>query len=553
MSADKSDWVLDRVLRQRAESMAEKPFLEVVGDRCESYRETYEAALRLAARLEQLGVGKGDTVVIMAPNSFEAVHAWIAANMLGAIDVTINTAYRGQLLEHALNMAQARIILLDEEFLPVLRDSEAKLPQMETAVHFRTHGNNYEAAPPQFERIALRPLWEAPERPLSNATGQADFRETASVIYTSGTTGPAKGVMMPHAQTHYLAQQTIAGLRLREDDVFYCFHPLFHMAGKFMGIYATMLAGGKIVLDARFAAEHWLERVRQYGATVGLAHGPMIEMIFDQPAGPNDRDNPMRRILACPFPKHIALEFERRFDLRGYEVWGMTEINTPCWTPYDEPVRLGSCGKIMEDAVDFQIVDPETDEPVPDGETGEFVVRHKEPWTLMQGYMGMPEKTNETWRNLWFHTGDMGYRDTEGYIYFVDRFKDRIRRRAENISSYDIEVVAATHPAIAECAALGVASEFVSDDDIKLCAVLADGAALEPAALIEFLVEGLPYYMVPRYIEFLDALPRTPTNKIKKAEMRAEGITENTWDRQAAGVSVRQIVEAARQQKGSGQ
>jgi len=201
----------------------------------------------------------------------------------------------------------------------------------------------------------------------------------------------------------------------------------------------------------------------------------------------------------------------------------------------------------MEDAVDFQIIDPETDEPVADGETGEFVVRNKEPWTLMQGYMGMPEKTTETWRNLWFHTGDMGYRDAEGYIYFVDRFKDRIRRRAENISSYDIEVVVGTHPAIAECAAIGVPSEFVSDDDIKLCVVRNPGATLEPAALIEFLVKGLPYYMVPRYIEFLDALPRTPTNKIKKAEMRAEGMTENTWDRQAAGVSVRQIVEAAKQ------
>ena len=164
----------------------------------------------------------------------------------------------------------------------------------------------------------------------------------------------------------------------------------------------------------------------------------------------------------------------------------------------------------------------------------------------MQGYMGMPEKTMEAWRNLWFHSGDIGYRDAEGYVYFVDRVKDRIRRRAENISSYDIETVATTHPAIAEAAAVGVASEFVSDDDIKLCAVLAPGATLEPEALIEFLVAGLPYYMVPRYIEFLDALPRTPTNKIKKAEMRAAGITPTTWDRQAAGVSVRAIAEAAK-------
>ncbi|MDP6873697.1 MAG: AMP-binding protein, partial [Alphaproteobacteria bacterium] len=178
--------------------------------------------------------------------------------------------------------------------------------------------------------------------------------------------------------------------------------------------------------------------------------------------------------------------------------------------------------------------------------------RHKEPWTLMQGYMGMPEKTTEAWRNLWFHSGDMGYRDAEGWVYFVDRFKDRIRRRAENISSYDIEMVAATHPAILECAAVGVASEFESDDDIKLCLVPADDATLAPEDLIEFLVERLPHYMVPRYLDYLESLPRTPTNKVRKAEMREVGVTSSTWDRQAAGVSVREIAEAARARRAPG-
>ncbi len=545
MSADKTDWVLDRVLRQRVETMPERPFLEVVGDRTETYLDTFEAASRLAARLEELGVAKGDTVVIMAPNSFEAVHGWIAANMLGAIDVTINTAYRGQLLEHALNMARARIILADEQFLPVLQESEARLAHLEKVAHFRTFATAYGAPPPQFERLALLPLWGDVEPRLDDATGRCAFNDVASVIYTSGTTGPAKGVMMPHAQTHQLAQQTIQMLRMNEDDVLYCFHPLFHMAAKFMAVYACMVAGCKVVLDARFAAEHWLERVRKYGATVGLAHGPMLEMIFDQPAGPDDGDNPIRRLMACPFPKRIAVEFEQRFQLKGIEVWGMTEINVPCWHPYDEPLRVGSCGKIVEDWVEFQIVDPETDEPLPTGATGELIVRHKEPWTLMQGYMGMPEKTAEAWRNLWFHSGDMGYRDADGYVYFVDRFTDRIRRRAENISSYDIEVAASTHPAIVECAAIGVPSEFELDDDIKLCVVSETAASLEPASLIEYLVPLLPHYMVPRYVEYLDALPRTPTNKVRKAEMRAAGVTPFTWDRQAAGVSVREIAEAA--------
>jgi crotonobetaine/carnitine-CoA ligase len=313
MSSDKTDWVLDRVLRGRVETMPERPFLEVVGDRTETYAETFEAASRLAARLEELGVGKGDTVVIMAPNAFEAVHSWIAVNMLGAIEVAINTAYRGQLLEHALNMARARIILLDEQFLAVLQKSEDRLAHLEQVVHFRTFGTSYEAPPPEFERLALMPLWADAERPLCDATGRAAFNDIASVIYTSGTTGPAKGVLMPHAQTYQLAQQMIYGLRMEEDDVLYCFHPLFHMAAKFMAVYAAMLAGCKVVLDAGFAAEHWLDRIRQYDATVSLAHGPMLEMIFAQPTRADDADNPMRRLLACPFPKRIAAEFERRF------------------------------------------------------------------------------------------------------------------------------------------------------------------------------------------------------------------------------------------------
>lgn len=380
MATDMAGWVLDRVLRERAATVPDRPFIEVVGDRAETFGETFAAASRLAARLEELGVEKGDAVVIMATNVFEAVHGWIAANMLGAIDVGINTAYRGQLLEHALNVVQARIILVDEQFLPVLRESEGRLPHLEKAVHFRAFGTSYDdGPPPRFERLALLPLWGEGERRLADATGRAAFNDIASVIYTSGTTGPAKGVMMPHAQTHQLAQQMIYALRMEADDVLYCFHPLFHMAAKFMAVYAAMLAGCKVVLDARFEAEHWLDRIRQYGATVSLAHGPMIEMIFDQPARPDDAENPMRRFMAGGFPKRIAAEFERRFDLKGIEVWGMTETNCPCWRPFDEPLRLGSCGKIVADWVDFQIVDPETDEELPAGESGEFVVRPKEP------------------------------------------------------------------------------------------------------------------------------------------------------------------------------
>jgi crotonobetaine/carnitine-CoA ligase len=220
----------------------------------------------------------------------------------------------------------------------------------------------------------------------------------------------------------------------------------------------------------------------------------------------------------------------------------MTEINAVCWSPLEEPLRLGSCGRVADEWYDFRVVSPDTDDEVPCGAIGEFVVRPKLPFTIMQGYHGMPEKTVETWRNLWFHTGDSGYVDKDGYVYFVDRLGDRIRRRAENISSYEIEAAAAAHPDVLECAAIGVPSGFQGDDDIKLYVVQRPGIAESGEALIRFLASRLPHYMVPRYVEFLDALPRTPTNKVQKAKLRALETGDRNFDRKAAGLSLSDLV-----------
>lgn len=532
---------LGHVLATQAGSRPHQPCLQVVGGRSETYAEVYDAARRVAAGLARHGVGHGDPVVIMARNGCEAVHAWLGANLLGAIDVSINTAYRGALLEHALNVVKARHIVLDAEYLPLLKECESNLPYLEKAV---VQGRV--DAPPGFSRIQLVDFDELASGPPLERPADVRYNQPASVIYTSGTSGPAKAVVMPHAQTHMLARHTLEATRLREDDVFYCVHPLFHIAGKFMAIYAMLMAGGKTVLNRSFAAEDWLGHLREYGATVSLAHGPMIEMVHAQPERPDDADNPLRRLIACPLPKRIAAAFERRFGFPAIEVWGMTEVGVPCWRPYDEPLRPGSSGKVRDDAFDFRIVDPETDEPLGPGQTGEFVVRAKAPWTLMQGYMGMPDKTVEAWRNLWFHTGDSGYIDGEGYVYYVDRLGDRIRRRAENISSYDIESAALQHADVAEAAAVGVASEFESDDDIKLCVVAKAGRQIAPESLFAYLVERLPHYMVPRYLEVLDALPRTPTNKVKRAELRARKNGPTLWDRKAAGVSVRDTAQQVR-------
>jgi crotonobetaine/carnitine-CoA ligase len=477
----------------------------------------------------------------MSPTCLEAVHAWFGASILGAVDVTLNTAYRGQTLSHGVNLSGARLIVLDTELLRKLREVEGDLESLEVVA---TIGEPREV--PAFERLKVVSLDEVePVAELPEVEGPT-YRDLASVVYTSGTSGPAKGVLISHAQAYASGREAADGFRMTSDDVFYCFHPLFHVAPKFYAVYASLLCGARVVLDRRFEASTWLGRVRSYGATLTIAHGPMIEQIAAEPQRPDDADNPLRAFMAAPFPAAIAEEFEARFDARGLEVYGMTEITTVTWRPLDEPLRLGSCGKVLDDVFDVRVVD-ENDEELPPGEVGEIVVRSKHPWTLMAGYLSMPEQTIAAWRNLWFHTGDAAYFDEDGWMYYVDRARDRIRRRAENISSYDVEVGATSHPGVLEAAAVGVASAYEADDEIKLYVVAA--SELEPLELLEHLVAHLPHYMVPRYIEFVSELPRTPTNKVRKTYLRELGVTEATWDRKTAAVSIREI---ARAQEGAG-
>ena len=528
-----------RVLDEQARDRPDQPFLTVLGEGTQTASQCQASAARLANILADQGVKAGDAVVIMAPNGFAAIHAWFAVTMLGAIDVTINTAYRGQPLEHAINLVGASVVIADEAFLDVLAAGEARFQTVRTILWASSSGRQ-QVKLPIFSSIVLQALHELVAEPTPPATYPAG-RDIASIIFTSGTSGPAKGVMMPHAQAYVLARQAIDALRLTSRDTYFCFHPLFHTAGKFIGVYAALVSGAHLVMDRRFEAARWLDRVRESRATATLAHGAMLEMVFAQPPRPDDSDNPLERFIAAPFPRAIAGDFESRFGARGIEVWGMTEINNPCRQSLEEPLRPGSCGRPDPTWSDFKIVDPETDLKVPTGEIGEFVVRPRYPWTMMQGYVGMPEKTLAAWRNLWFHTGDSGYRDEEGRVYFTDRLDDRIRRRAENISSYDIEMAALTHPAVEECSAVGVASSFANDDDIKICVVPKDRSSFDHADFIRHLVGRLPHFMVPKYVELLEVLPRTPTNKVRKLELRRAGVTPTTWDREKAGVRLRSL------------
>ncbi|MEA2419827.1 MAG: carnitine-CoA ligase, partial [Thermoleophilaceae bacterium] len=500
--------------------------------------EAYARACSVANGLIELGVEPGECVAIMAENSPDSICTWLGINLAAAVEVAINTGYRGQTLEHALQISRARVIYVEPGLIPRIAEIRDSLTSLELLV---VYGEVEQV--PDVAGVTVRRFADVvgsgdgpPDRPVRP-------QDLASVVYTSGTTGPAKGVMMPHGQVQLFARLAVEGVRMSERDVFYCFIPLYHVAGKFMGILGSMMVGGKVVLDDRFSAEDWLARVREHGVTLCLLHGPLVEMINQLPEAPDDADNPVERIIASPFPAQIAESFERRFGLRGIETWGMTEVTIPIWQRYEDPVRPGCCGRVREDHFELRIVDPDTDAELGPGEVGELTLRPRAPWTMMQGYMRMPEITLETWRNLWFHTGDLGYRDEQGYVYFVDRAKERIRRRAENISSYDIEAAARPHPGVADCAAVGVPSEFAGDDDILLCVIPADGCELKPVELMEHLVTRLPHFMVPRYVRLMEDFPRTPTGKVQKAVLRTEGLVEGTWDRKTAGVSLRDLAQ----------
>ena len=522
-----STWHVGAHLQRQASERPDAPYLAIGDSPLHSFGQVAADAEHVAARLWSLGLRAGDPVLFFLPTSWAAVHGWLGAKLLGLVDVPLNHAYRGESLTHAVRLSGARVIVVALELLPELTRVLDRLGDLVVVV---ADG----AAPAGSDALALEDLPAAAGWEVASPA----HSELSTVLLTSGTTGPAKGVMMTNAQTHTIARECAEGLRMGPDDVFYCFHPLFHMAGRFGALYAALVMGARVTLDVGFTPESWIDRIRECGATVTIAHGPMIEMVHATPRRPDDATTALRAVLAAPLPAAIGVDFEERFGVVALETWGMTEVTACCWRPYDAPLRLGAAGRPRDDLVEITVVDPDTDEPLPPGRVGEITVVPRHPWLIMQGYLGMPEATVRAWRNLRFHSGDAGYLDEDGWLHFVDRLGDRIRRKAENISSYDIEVAASSHPGVVEVAAVGVPIT-PSDDEIKLC--VSTEADFDPEALFRHLVAELPHHMVPRYVERLDALPRTPTNKIRKRELRERGVTPDTWDYKAAGLSIRTL------------
>ena len=496
-----------------------------------SFQLADEIASQVARFLIDLQVTKGDTIAVFVPNSLDYCYAWFGIARVGAIHVAVNTDYKGIFLTHVLNNSRAKHIIAHVEYLDRLKEVESELQHLENVLVVGAVDNSYDAD----TRFNFHSFENYARYSKERIAASVSYRDPACVMYTSGTTGPSKGVVMPHAHIYLFGLGTIENMRLSAKDIFYIVLPLFHANGMFMQLYATLIIGAKAVLREKFSASHWIHDIVEHDVTVTNTLGVVIAFALNQEPSALDRKHKLRVIGVAPNPTELDAQLRERFGVKDViGMYGMTEVNIPLYTQLGD-ARPGSCGRVWDQYFELQIVDPESDMPLPPNTVGEIVVRPKLPFGFMSEYMNMPEKTVEAWRNFWFHTGDAATMDEEGFVYFVDRIKDCIRRRGENISSFEIERVIAQHPAVAEVAAVAVKSEISGgEDEVKVVVVLNE--TLEFKILVDYCQQHLPRFAVPRYVEFVDSLPKTPTNKIQKNQLRELGVTPETWDRERADV-----------------
>jgi len=519
-SAD--DCVIRPLLEKWSASQPDKVFAKASASEEITYRQMRDLAASTAAGLAKLGVNKGDTVVVWMPNGVDCLRVWFAINWLGSVYVPINTAYKGRLLEHVLENAGAKVIVAHASLAPLL--SEVDTATIERVVVF--------GDPPN----AIKTLTILPSRVQDGAgdVPDADVKpwDMQSIVYTSGTTGASKGVMSCYAHLHAMSG-TDSFPMLSADDRFMCNMPLFHVGGTF-GVMAMLSRGGSVALISSFSTEEFWPAVRETGATAVMLLGAMANFISKRPPSPDDTDHPMKKVIIVPLAEG-ASAFAARFGVETYTIYNMTEISTPLVSELN-PDKVGSCGRARR-GVTLRLVD-ESDCEVPQGSIGELVIRTDVPWTLNSGYYKNPEATARAWRNGWFHTGDAFRMDADGTFFFVDRMKDAIRRRGENISSFEVEAEVVAHPDVNEAAVVPIPSDL-SEEDVMCIVAPVPGKTIDPAELLAFLVPRMPHFMVPRYVRVVDALPKTPTQKIQKHLLRAEGLTPDTWDREKAGIKVK--------------
>ena len=528
--------------------------------------EAFDRSRRLAGGLARLGVGPDTPVALMVDNSFDAVHTAFGLALLGGVQVPVNTAYKGGFLAHVLRDSGSEVLVVEPGYVERVLAVADDVPALHTLV---VRGGTPTAGS-RFRIVGWAELEAAhPADPVRRGPG-----DLMAIMYTSGTTGRAKGVLVPHAHAYTYASREHLARPTRGDRSLVTL-PIFHLAGQWYGAYQALIHTIPCVLEPGFSVRGFWPAVREHGITYTTMLGAVAELLAQTPPSPDDAENPLELAVMAPLASDVA-GFRRRFRTDVAAVYGMSEIGCVLDGPPEtivggtersgadapeaghstersgadapkaghstersgadapEAGHSGECG-FPRDGYTLRLVDDAGDDVAP-GQVGELLVRPELPHTVMAGYHGLPEETARTIRDGWVHTGDAFRTDADGRFYFADRMKDALRRRGENISSFEVESVVNAHPDVYESAVVAVPSE-VGEDEIKVVVVPQAGATVDPEALTQFLVDRLPYFMVPRYVELAAELPKTPTHKVRKALLRESGATG--WDREAAGIQVR--------------
>ncbi|GAA1949140.1 ATP-dependent acyl-CoA ligase [Nocardioides panacihumi] len=510
------------VLQEQAERAPDAPVLLIDGKEC-SRAQLYESVHAVAAGLRALGLDPGDRGLIVSDNRLETVVAWLGIDSARMIDVPINPEARGAFLEYLISDCTPRVMIgLPEylrsvaevvseppEFAVLIDPDEGRLPFGSTTRHLT------------FSELVELGRDGTVEPPLES--------DIATMIYTSGTTGPSKGVLLPHAYQVVWARRGAAALGLQPGQTGYTPEPLFHSDARSY-VLAALLTGGRMALGQRFSVSRFWDDVRDADASYFAYLGTMLSMLYSAEPADTDRDHPAVIGAGGGVPAALQRNFEERYGVKLIEMYGMTEAlcithNTP------ERNRLGSVG-LPTPELETQLVDAE-DKPVPVGAVGELIVRPRSPHIIMAGYWNKPEATVAAWRNLWFHTGDRMRSDEDGYLYYVGRLKDSIRRRGENVSAWEVELALTKHVDVREAAVIGVPSDL-GEEDVAALLVLREDATVDPVALRGFLAVDLPKHALPRFIEIVAELPKTPTERVNKDQVRTRGITAAAWDAESA-------------------
>lgn len=526
------------VLRQKALLNGDKVFMRYLPDDSTlSYQDLDLKSNELAHGFARQGVAHGTHVAFLLDNSKEQLLSYFALGKLGAVSVPLNTASRAQQLSYLLNHSDAQVLVIDTALWDRFAEVAASLERLKTVVVLgagQELDGMRKSVPTSIAVVDFEQLQVGMSTPLET---QVQFSDLAYIIYTSGTTGPSKGVMLSQAQCFLWGLSHAQAFGQRDDDVAYICLPMFHVNALQGATYNALMVNASIALQKRFSASGFWSDIRRSGATLTNLLGSMINILWSQPVQANDADNQLRMCMSAPIPS-FGREFEARFGLRFIQSYSLTDFGPSHAFSLVDPVsKLGSCGKIRK-GIQARIVD-ENDFELPPGVRGELILRADMPWTHSMGYYKMPAETMKAWRNGWLHTGDSGYIDEDGYFWFLDRTKDAIRRRGENISAYEVEKVLLQHPAIEDVAVFAVKSEM-AEDEVAAAIVCRAGMQIEEAEIIAFCSKEMAYYMVPRFLQIVQDLPRNASQKVEKFKLRdsANANRDQLWDREQAGIKV---------------